>query len=67
MNGQGLQYRARAKTGTMTGISSLAGFACGREGAGYCFAMMFNNYTCGAPAVRALQDRMVAELVAINP
>lgn len=67
MNGQGIQYRARAKTGTMTGVSSLAGFAYGRGGRGYCFAMMFNNYTCGAPAVRALQDRMVAELVAISP
>lgn len=67
MNGQGMQYRTRAKTGTMTGVSSLAGFAHGGGGRRYCFAMIFNNYTCGAPAVRALQDRMVAELIAASP
>lgn len=67
MNGQGLQFRARAKTGTMTGVSSLAGFAYGAGGRRYCFAMIFNNYTAGAPAVRALQDRMVAELIAVSP
>lgn len=67
MNGEGLLYRARAKTGTMTGVSSLAGFAFGAGGRRYCFAMMFNNYTAGAPAVRALQDRLVAELIALSP
>lgn len=66
MNGE-MRLRARAKTGTMTGISSLAGFAFGDNGRGYCFALMFNNYTCGAPAIRALQDRMVAELVSRSP
>jgi len=67
MNGEGVQNRSRAKTGTMTGVSSLAGFAFGSGGRRYCFAMMFNNYTAGAPAIRTLQDRMVAELIAVSP
>jgi D-alanyl-D-alanine carboxypeptidase/D-alanyl-D-alanine-endopeptidase (penicillin-binding protein 4) len=67
MNGQGLQYRVRAKTGTMTGVSSLAGFALGSGGRRYCFALMFNNYTCGAGAIRGLQDRILAELISVSP
>jgi len=67
MSQEGVQYRARAKTGTMTGVSSLAGFAYGSGGKCYCFAMMFNNYTAGASSVRALQDRMISEIISLSP
>ena len=57
--------RVRAKTGTMTGISSLAGFAFGDRA--YVFAMIFNNYTAAASAARRLQDRIVESLLEIQP
>jgi len=65
----GEEYRGmiRAKTGTLTGVSSLAGFAFGPDDKNYCFAIMFNNYTSKANSVRALQDSIVARLVVIVP
>jgi D-alanyl-D-alanine carboxypeptidase/D-alanyl-D-alanine-endopeptidase (penicillin-binding protein 4) len=67
MNGQDRSARVRAKTGTMTGVSSLAGFAYGRDDRCYCFAMIFNNYTARPNAVRAIQDRILEELIAASP
>jgi D-alanyl-D-alanine carboxypeptidase/D-alanyl-D-alanine-endopeptidase (penicillin-binding protein 4) len=59
--------RVRAKTGTMTGVSCLAGFAWGPGEKVYCFAMMFNNYTAKADAVRRIQDGILRELLEIAP
>ena len=67
MNGGSRAARVRAKTGTMTGISSLAGFAYGRDDRCYCFAMIFNNYTAKPNAVRAIQDRILEELIDVSP
>ncbi len=63
------EYRGlvRAKTGTLTGVSSLAGFAFSPGGRSYCFAIMCNNYTSRAAAVRAVQDSLVARLLAAAP
>jgi PBP4 family serine-type D-alanyl-D-alanine carboxypeptidase len=61
------QGRVRAKTGTLTGVSSLAGFVFGPQGKAYCFAVMFNNYTSKANSVRALQDSIIAKLITIAP
>ncbi|MBU1356447.1 MAG: D-alanyl-D-alanine carboxypeptidase/D-alanyl-D-alanine-endopeptidase [Candidatus Edwardsbacteria bacterium] len=57
----------RAKTGTLTGVSSLAGFVSGPNNKTYCFAIMFNNYTSKANAIRALQDSIVARLIRAAP
>ncbi len=57
----------RAKTGTLTGVSSLAGFVSGPGSKTYCFAFMFNNYTSKANSVRALQDSIVARLIRAAP
>lgn len=57
----------RAKTGTLTGVSSLAGFVSGPKNKTYCFAVMFNNYTSKANEVRALQDSIVARLIMAAP
>ncbi|OGF01154.1 MAG: D-alanyl-D-alanine carboxypeptidase/D-alanyl-D-alanine-endopeptidase [Candidatus Edwardsbacteria bacterium RIFOXYD12_FULL_50_11] len=57
----------RAKTGTLTGVSSLAGFVSGPGSQTYCFAIMFNNYTSKANSVRALQDSIVARLARAAP
>lgn len=63
------QYKGiiRAKTGTLTGVSSLAGFVSGPNNKTYCFAIMFNNYTSKANEVRALQDSIVARLARLAP
>jgi D-alanyl-D-alanine carboxypeptidase/D-alanyl-D-alanine-endopeptidase (penicillin-binding protein 4) len=57
----------RAKTGTLTGVSSLAGFAFAPQGRAYCFAVMFNHYTARASGVRSVQDSLIARLLAIAP
>ena len=33
----------------------------------YCFALMFNNYTAKASAIRAVQDEILKRLLEINP
>ncbi|MRR09567.1 D-alanyl-D-alanine carboxypeptidase/D-alanyl-D-alanine-endopeptidase, partial [bacterium] len=65
-NGDG-RARVRAKTGTMTGVSCLAGFAWGPGERVYCFALMFNNYTAKADAVRRIQDDILRELLEVAP
>ncbi|MCU0585744.1 MAG: D-alanyl-D-alanine carboxypeptidase/D-alanyl-D-alanine-endopeptidase [Desulfobacterales bacterium] len=65
-NGDG-RARVRAKTGTMTGVSCLAGFAWGPGEKVYCFALMFNNYTAKADAVRRIQDDILRVLLEIAP
>ncbi len=63
------EYRGkiRAKTGTLTGVSSLAGFVFAPQNKTYCFAIMFNNYISKANSVRAIQDSILARLILISP
>jgi len=61
------RMRVRAKTGTMTGVSCLAGFAWGPGDRVYCFALMFNNYTARANDIRPVQDEILRELLTIAP
>lgn len=61
------RIRVRAKTGTMTGVSCLAGFAFGQSGKTYCFAVMFNNYPGKANEVRRIQDAILERLLEIEP
>jgi len=61
------KIKIRAKTGTMTGISCLAGFAFGPNGKVYCFAIMFNNYPGKAVEVRRVQDAILEKLLEIAP
>lgn len=67
LNAEEYKGMIRAKTGTLTGVSSLAGFAFGPDNKTYCFAIMFNNYTSKANSVRALQDSIVARLLRTAP
>jgi PBP4 family serine-type D-alanyl-D-alanine carboxypeptidase len=67
MQSGGNKVRVRAKTGTMTGISCLAGFAFGPDDKVYCFAMMFNNYPGRAAEVRRVQDAVLEKLLEIAP
>ncbi len=67
MQNGGSKVRVRAKTGTMTGISCLAGFAFGPDDKVYCFAIMFNNYPGKAVEVRRVQDAILERLLEIAP
>ncbi|MBI5806571.1 D-alanyl-D-alanine carboxypeptidase/D-alanyl-D-alanine-endopeptidase [candidate division TA06 bacterium] len=67
MQNSGAKIRVRAKTGTMTGVSCLAGFAFGADDKVYCFVIMFNNYPGKAVEVRRVQDAILEKLLEIAP
>ncbi len=49
--------RIHAKTGTMKGVRSLAGYVDGESGPRYAFAVMFNGYKGPAAPYKEIQDR----------
>jgi len=57
--------RCRAKTGTLIGVSALAGYCDGRGGARTAFAFLMNGVTVGG--AHPLQDRMAAALARYRP
>jgi len=67
MQNGGVPIKVRAKTGTMTGVSCLAGFAFGPGEKVYCFAIMFNNYPGKAAEVRRVQDAILERLLETSP
>ncbi|MCO6437442.1 MAG: D-alanyl-D-alanine carboxypeptidase/D-alanyl-D-alanine-endopeptidase [Phycisphaerae bacterium] len=56
-----------AKTGTMTGISTLSGFVSGADGSEYAFALMFNGYPGSSRPYKAIQDNVCRILAGIEP
>jgi D-alanyl-D-alanine carboxypeptidase/D-alanyl-D-alanine-endopeptidase (penicillin-binding protein 4) len=52
--------RVHAKTGTMTGVSSLAGYAYPASGDTLGFAIICNNFVSSPRVVRAVQDQLIA-------
>lgn len=62
MRGTAAQGRCRAKTGTINGVSSLAGYCTAASGRELAFAILQNG---SSPwSARAFQDRFVAQLAA---
>ena len=57
--------RCRAKTGTLTGVSILAGFCSSRIGARVAFAFLMTGV--GLSTAHRLQDRMASILTRYNP
>lgn len=62
MRGTAAQGRCRAKTGTINGVSSLAGYCTAASGRELAFAILQNGSTSWS--ARAFQDRFVAQLAA---
>jgi serine-type D-Ala-D-Ala carboxypeptidase/endopeptidase (penicillin-binding protein 4) len=53
----------RAKTGTISHVSSLSGYALRKDGRRYVFAIVANNYNSDAAAIRKLIDRIALALL----
>jgi D-alanyl-D-alanine carboxypeptidase/D-alanyl-D-alanine-endopeptidase (penicillin-binding protein 4) len=55
--------RIRAKTGTISHVSSLSGYVMRKNGKRYAFAILTNNYNSEAAQIRKLIDRIALALV----
>jgi D-alanyl-D-alanine carboxypeptidase/D-alanyl-D-alanine-endopeptidase (penicillin-binding protein 4) len=65
MRGTAAQDRCRAKTGTLSDVSALAGYCTTTGGSDVAFAILMNGVN--PSAARALQDRMAAALARYTP
>ena len=55
--------KVQAKTGYIRKVSALSGYAQGRSGKVYVFAILFNNYRCATWQAKAVQDSICQVLV----
>ncbi|CVH63321.1 D-alanyl-D-alanine carboxypeptidase dacC precursor [Serratia marcescens] len=58
--------RVHAKSGSMTGVSSLSGYVDSAAGRPLAFAIISNNYLVPGAEVKALEDRLVETLAACD-
>lgn len=49
----------RAKTGTMSGASSLVGYVTAKSGTKYCYAILIQNFDLPVAEIKALEDNIV--------
>ena len=61
-----LHGRVRAKTGTMTGVSNLAGYVLTGRGDVFAFAFMIENFTGGPDRFRRLQEEVLLAIAQSN-
>jgi len=62
LHGTAAANNLHAKTGSMGGVSSLAGYVTSRDGRLLVFAMLSNNYLVGGRQVKAVEDQVVTAL-----
>ncbi len=55
----GMAKRVQAKTGTLTGVSSLSGYVVKNNGQPVAFSIIVNNYACSTGTIRAKIDDIV--------
>ncbi|GBU13239.1 D-alanyl-D-alanine carboxypeptidase, penicillin-binding protein 4 [Enterobacterales bacterium] len=58
--------RAYAKTGSLTGVSSISGYVDSATGRPLVFSMISNNYLVPGAQVKALEDKMVVTLASCD-
>jgi D-alanyl-D-alanine carboxypeptidase/D-alanyl-D-alanine-endopeptidase (penicillin-binding protein 4) len=64
MRGGPAHRRCRAKTGTISGVSTLSGYCRARSGQVYAFSFLMNGVS--APGARRLQDRMAQAVAGVR-
>jgi len=64
MRGGPARRRCRAKTGTISGVSTLSGYCRARSGQVYAFSFLMNGVS--APGARRLQDRMAQAVAGVR-
>jgi len=64
MRGGPARRRCRAKTGTISGVSTLSGYCRARSGQVYAFSLLMNGVS--APGARRLQDRMAQAVAGVR-
>ncbi len=63
MKDQGLQRKVRAKTGTMSGVSTLSGYCVTNSGRVLIFSIMMKDYIAPVSHVREIQDKILKTLI----
>lgn len=66
MVGTPAQRRVRAKTGTLTGVSALSGYADTLAGERLVLSVMMNGFSCDRQRVRRMQDMVCVALVGLE-
>jgi D-alanyl-D-alanine carboxypeptidase/D-alanyl-D-alanine-endopeptidase (penicillin-binding protein 4) len=62
MQGTAATGKVRAKTGTLTGVSCLSGYAEAAGNPRLAFSILMNGFSCSVETARHLQDEMAVEM-----
>ncbi len=63
---EGMAGRVRGKTGTLTGVSCLAGYVASADGHTYAFAFLVNDIDGGSSRARPAHDKLVRALAGLQ-
>lgn len=58
-----LLRKVRAKTGKISGVTTLSGYAVNEANETFAFAILMNDYRCGTETMKRLMDRVCGALV----